>query len=102
MKHGRAAEGVVSGMPGFLVFMGESEQKEVSMVIHNSIAIQRDIRFVEHIDVQTDIRASDCCCWNCLSSVMTYECLWCEREMDTVDFRDLCVAWKGESVRSNA
>ncbi len=29
-------------------------------------------------------------------------CLWCEQEMDMVDFRDLCMGWEGETGMGNA
>jgi hypothetical protein len=70
-------------------------------MIHNEKAIKRDIRFHENIDWHMDVHASEQCCWNCFWSMMTYEFLWCEREMGEVDFRDLCNAWEGEKVRSN-
>jgi hypothetical protein len=72
------------------------------MVIHDLHAIGRNIQFIEDVAVRTDVHASDRCCWNCLWSMMTYECLWCEREMDMVDFRDLCIEWEGGSGQSNA
>lgn len=72
------------------------------MVIHNLHAIQRNICFHEDVAVEKHIYASHRCCWNCFWSVMTYECLWCEQEMDTVDFRDLCTGWAGETGRGHA
>jgi hypothetical protein len=66
------------------------------MNIHNLNAIRRDIKFTKKEDVHIDIRASQQCCWNCLWSVMMYEGLWCENEMQEVDFRDLCRSWEGE------
>ena len=73
------------------------------MVVHNLHAVRRNIRFVEHVAVQARTFASDRCCWNCLQSVMTYECLWCEREKDSVDIRDLCAAWQaGDAEKGKA
>jgi hypothetical protein len=66
------------------------------MHIHNQQAVIRDIKFIEHVDTHVDIHASEHCCWNCLWSVMTYNSLWCDKDMDEVDFRDLCVSWDGE------
>ncbi len=71
------------------------------MLIHNSDALRRDIKFIEKIDVQMNVKASDICCWNCLWSVMTYECLWCQKDMEEVNFRDLCDSWEGDTQRSS-
>lgn len=49
-----------------------------------------------------NVKASDRCCWNCLWGVMTYESLWCEKDMEEVDFRDLCTSWDGEIATGNA
>lgn len=68
------------------------------MLIHNQQALKRYIKFIEHIDTHIDVHATDHCCWNCLWSVMTYENLWCERDTDEVDFRDLCTGWEGERI----
>jgi hypothetical protein len=65
------------------------------MLVHDLYAIKRNIIFVENIRVDMDIHASDNCCWNCRWSNMTYDGLWCERDMDEVDRRDLCFVWKG-------
>jgi hypothetical protein len=64
------------------------------MVIHDDDAIKRNITFTNNIKVKTSIKASDHCCWNCSYSNMTYESLWCDREMGEVDHRDLCTAWE--------
>ncbi len=64
------------------------------MQIHDPQAIKRNIRFKEIVDVKIDVRASDRCCWNCLQSRMLYNGLWCERDMEEVDFRDLCNNWE--------
>lgn len=72
------------------------------MVVHDLHAIKRTIQFVENLAIEKHIHASEQCCWNCLWSMMTYECLWCEREMGMVDFRDLCTAWEGETVPGDA
>ncbi len=72
------------------------------MLIHNTDALKRDIKFTEKIDVKKDIRASDFCCWNCLWSVMTYESLWCQKDMVEVNLRDLCESWEGDFQKSSA
>jgi len=72
------------------------------MVIHDLRAVQRNIQFNQNVAIEKHIHASDRCCWNCLWSVMTYECLWCEQETDMVDFRDLCMGWEGERGPGNA
>ena len=72
------------------------------MVVHDLNAIKRDIHFAQDISFKRDIHASERCCWNCYWSIMTYECLWCEKEMDMVDLRDLCAAWEGEATFGNA
>jgi hypothetical protein len=72
------------------------------MIIHDMSAIQRNIQFKENVTIEKHVHASDRCCWNCLWSVMTYECLWCEQEMDMVDFRDLCTGWEGDTDPGNA
>ena len=66
------------------------------MCIHDMSAIGRKIQFKKNEDVHVDVRASQQCCWNCHWSIMTYDNLWCECEMDEVDFRDLCYSWAGE------
>jgi hypothetical protein len=66
------------------------------MLIHNFQAIKRDIKFIENVHTQIDVLASDHCCWNCLWSIMTYNGLWCEKDMEDVDLRDLCISWEGE------
>lgn len=66
------------------------------MLVHNLQAIKRNIKFMENVNVQISVRASEHCCWNCLWSDMDYENLWCEREMNEVDFRDLCTFWEGQ------
>lgn len=63
------------------------------MFVHDLHAIGRDIKFKKDVNVRVDVKASEKCCWNCFRAVMTYEGLWCERERDEVDFRDLCVSW---------
>jgi hypothetical protein len=70
-------------------------------MIHNEKAIKRIIKFYENIDSHKDVHTSEKCCWNCFWAMMTYEFLWCEREMGEVDFRDLCNAWEGETIRIN-
>ena len=72
------------------------------MHIHNDKAIRRDIKFLDQVAVRKKVIASEQCCWNCFWSIMTYEYLWCEREMDEVDLRDLCMAWEGDPVRASA
>lgn len=64
------------------------------MQIHNPTAVRRNIHFIGTFDMKKNIRAAEHCCWNCNKSIMTYESLWCEREMSEVDFRDLCPSWK--------
>ncbi len=64
------------------------------MFVHNLHAIGRNIKFKEDVDVRVDVKASEKCCWNCLRAVMMYEGLWCEKDRDEVDFRDLCVSWR--------
>ncbi|NWF76500.1 MAG: hypothetical protein HXY53_08050 [Nitrospirae bacterium] len=71
------------------------------MLIHNKNAIKRDIKFTEKINVQMDVKASDICCWNCFWSVMTYEGLWCQKDMEEVNLKDLCNSWEGDFPRSN-
>jgi len=66
------------------------------MYIHNEQAIKRDIKFIEHIQAAIDVHASDTCCWNCLWSIMTYDGLWCGKDLDDVDLRDMCTQWQGE------
>jgi hypothetical protein len=72
------------------------------MVVHDLNAIKRNIHFVQDLSLKSYIHASERCCWNCHWSNMTYECLWCEREMDMVDLRDLCMAWKDKARLGNA
>jgi hypothetical protein len=67
------------------------------MQIHSEQAIKRDIKFIEHLHAEIDVQASDNCCWNCLWSIMTYYGLWCDKDLEEVDFRDMCVYWQGES-----
>ncbi len=64
------------------------------MQIHNHNAIKRNISFIGTFDVKKNIRTSERCCWNCSKSFMTYESLWCKKEMSEVDFRDLCPSWR--------
>jgi len=66
------------------------------MHIHNVQALARNIKFVEHVNTRVDVKASEHCCWNCLWSDMTYNGLWCNKDTDEVDLRDICVSWKGE------
>jgi hypothetical protein len=66
------------------------------MLVHDMQALRRNIKFIENVDIHVDVCASTHCCWNCLWSVMTYEDLWCEKEMEEIDFRDLCSSWEGE------
>jgi hypothetical protein len=72
------------------------------MHVHDTQAIRRSIHFIEQKNIAMDIHASAQCCWNCFWSVMTYDCLWCERDMDEVDFRDMCKSWEGEPEMYNA
>ncbi|NWF97773.1 MAG: hypothetical protein HXY52_02395 [Nitrospirae bacterium] len=72
------------------------------MITHNFNTLKRDIKFIEKINVLRDVSASDSCCWNCLWSVMTYEGLWCEKDMDEVNLRDLCDSWQSGSQISKA
>ena len=72
------------------------------MHIHNGEAIRRSIHFIQHADFHSDVQASENCCWNCLWSIMTYDSLWCDREMEDVDFRDLCKSWEGEQLPGSA
>lgn len=65
------------------------------MIIHNESAIKRNITFFENVELKKDISASAPCCWNCSWSIMTYEGLWCEKDMDEVNLRDLCDSWEG-------
>lgn len=65
------------------------------MHIHNDQAIKRDITFKTDVRVREHINASEQCCWNCRQSVMTYDgMLWCDGEMDEVDYRDMCSSWR--------
>ena len=77
-------------------------EKGADMQIHNDKAVRRDIKFIDDVAVHKKVKASEQCCWNCFWSIMTYEYLWCEREMDEVDLRDLCVDWQGDAVRASA
>lgn len=72
------------------------------MHIHSNKAVRRDIQFIRHLRIQADVSTSEQCCWNCLWAIMDYECLWCEKDMEEVDFRDLCSSWEGEFVRGRA
>lgn len=72
------------------------------MHIHNGQAIRRNIQFIQHADFHSDVQATEQCCWNCLWSIMTYDSLWCDRELEDVDFRDLCKSWEGEQLPGNA
>ena len=72
------------------------------MHIHNGQAIRRNIQFIQHVDFNSDVQATEHCCWNCLWSIMTYDSLWCDRELEDVDFRDLCKSWEGEQLPGNA
>jgi hypothetical protein len=71
------------------------------MIVHDTKAVKRDIKFFEKVEVKKDVCASAPCCWNCLWSVMTYEGLWCEKDMDEVNLRDLCNSWEGNIIKSN-
>ena len=64
------------------------------MLVHDFQAISRKIKFTWDVHTRLDVQASDRCCWNCLRSVMTYSGLWCERDMEEVDLRDLCISWE--------
>jgi hypothetical protein len=66
------------------------------MHVHDLQAVKRDIKFTEYVDTKTDVRASAHCCWNCFWSVMTYDSLWCDRDLEEIDMRDLCISWEGE------
>jgi hypothetical protein len=66
------------------------------MLVHDVQAVKRNIKFIEAVKIEVNVRVDDHCCWNCHWSIMNYNCLWCEREMDDVDFRDLCSFWVGE------
>ena len=72
------------------------------MSVHDLNAVNRNIQFRKNEDVQVDVWASQQCCWNCLWSIMTYDDLWCDCEMDDVDFRDFCRSWEGELQNAHA
>ncbi len=72
------------------------------MLIHDLQSIKRNIKFTKDVNVTVDVRASEQCCWNCLWAVMTYEGLWCEKDTEEVDSRDLCASWEGKVGIGNA
>ena len=73
------------------------------------VAIKRNIQFVEDLSFKKPIDVSERCCWNCQWSnqlirgfhLRNYDSVWCKKEMDTVDLRDLCPAWKDKSTSGN-
>jgi hypothetical protein len=69
------------------------------MIIHDQQAVKRNIHFKTDFSIHEEIRASEECCWNCLNSQMNYDgSLWCNREYDEVDYRDLCISWNKEKM----
>jgi hypothetical protein len=69
------------------------------MIIHDVQAVKRNIHFKADISIHKETHASEDCCWNCFNSQMNYDgSLWCNRESDEVDYRDLRISWNREKM----
>ena len=79
------------------------------MVVHDMNAIKRNIHFAQDLSSKKPIDVSERCCWNCQWSnllirgfhLTNYDSVWCKKEMDMVDLRDLCPAWKDKARSGN-